>query len=770
MLIQNDVILNDKKHVAFGTIFIYFCILMLKNGIIISLLCLGKIATAQLLIGRDTISVIENNYVLKMPWANGINYSNVSNIDLNFDGKKDIVAFDKINQFSVGRFRCFINVGNPGETKYKAAPDLSYHFPEAANWAVCLDYNCDGKEDLFCSKNGGISVYKNISTPSLGLTFVLEKSIIYSDYNPLGLPSISPLYASTIGVPGLADIDNDGDIDVLTFSSGGFYIEYHKNTSKEKYGHCDSLIYELQDACWGKITEQSCIVDLNQCPLRPIRKKFIEQKTSNLHAGSCLMCFDSNGDNLQDLIMGDISCNTVQFALNTGSVTNAVISDTTKLYPNFPNKNNTQQILMNSFPCTYNVDCDGDGKKDLIATPNAFGSENVKSLWYYKNTSLTNTVNFQFIKNNFLQDEMIEVGQNSFPVVFDYDNDGKKDLLVGTYGYYNSTNLKSQLALYKNIGTLSQPTYSLITRDYANLSQQNLINAMPTVGDIDNDGDIDICIGTSSGQIHWLKNNGGINNFLFQNNSFSITTVSAAAAPQLFDIDQDGKLDLMIGTKNGRVSYYKNIGTLSSPSFSLITSYFGNIDVKGDINLYGIDGYATPYFFNTPTNIKLLVGNVHGNIHYFDVPSVITNSCNLISSSTNNLNEGGQSTICFEDVNNDGKRDLFIGNGSGGLSFFSSLNQSIGINENNLFAITNRIVLFPNPASNFFNLHVKDFEFEKGKLIFYNTLGEKISETDVSSSSQYFDVTGINKGIYYVTINLINDSQNYFFNKKIIIN
>ncbi|MDO9000268.1 MAG: FG-GAP-like repeat-containing protein [Bacteroidota bacterium] len=747
---------------------------MLKYYFILFSAFLAQKSFAQLLVARDTITVIENNYVLKMPWANGVNYSNVSNIDLNFDGKKDLVVFDKINQFSVGRFRCFINNGSAGQIKYIAAPDLSYSFPNTVNWGVCLDYNCDGKEDLLCSVNGGIKVYKNVSTPSLGINFVLEKAIVYSDFNPLGVPSIAPLYASTIGVPGFADIDGDGDIDILTFSSGGFYLEYHKNMSIEKGYGCDSLIYQLQDACWGKITEQSCSVSLNQCPLKPISDQFFPPNNKQpLHAGSCLMCFDSNGDNLLDLIMGDISCNTVQYASNTGSVTNAVISDTTKLYPNYPNKNSTTQIKMNNFPCTYYVDCDGDGKKDLVATPNAFGSENFNSLWYYKNASTTNTVNFQFVKKNFLQDEMIEVGQNSFPVLFDYDADGKKDLLIGTYGYYNTTSLKAQLALYRNTGTLAQPSFSLITRDYASISLQNLNNVMPTVGDIDNDGDIDICIGTSSGQIHWLENTAGSGNLcnfsLFHANSFSFTTNSAAAAPQLFDIDKDGKLDLMIGTKNGRIAYYKNTGSLTVPAYSLITNFFGGVDVKGDINLYGIDGYAAPHFFNEGPNTKLLVGNVTGTIFYYDVPAIITNTCNLIDADANNLNEGGQSTVFFEDINNDGKRDLFVGNGSGGLSFFSSLNQFVGINENTLSKAFDNITLYPNPTKNYLNLRVNELEFDSGKLIIYNILGKEIEVFEINSNSQSFLIKHISEGIYFAKITLTHNSQTKSIIKKIII-
>jgi hypothetical protein len=514
---------------------------------------------------------------------------------------------------------------------------------------------------------------------------------------------------------------------------------------------------------------------MNQCPLKPIKDQFFPPTgKQDRHAGSCLMCLDANGDNLQDLVMGDIACNTVQFASNTGSITNAVISDTTKLYPNYPNKSSTLQIKMNNFPCTYYVDCDGDGKKDLVATPNAFGSENTSSVWYYKNASLTNTVNFQFVKKNFLQDEMIEVGQNSFPVIFDHNADGQKDLVIGTYGYYNTTSLKAQLALYENVGTLSQPSFSLITRDYAAVSTKSLNNVMPTVGDIDNDGDVDICIGTSSGQIHWLVNTAGSGNVcnfsLFQANSFSFTTLSAAAAPQLFDIDKDGKLDLMIGTKNGRIAYYKNIGTLSAPAYSLITNFFGGVDVKGDINLYGIDGYATPYFFNEGVNTKLLVGNISGTLAYYDVPAIITNSCNLITSNANNLNEGGQSTVCFEDVNNDGKRDLFFGNGSGGLSFFSSLSPFVGIIESDQIKLSEHISLYPNPTDDQINIRINALEFETGKLMLFNTLGKQVLELDINSNSQTFILNTISKGIYFAKISLTQHSQTNSITKKIIVN
>lgn len=747
---------------------------MKKYSLLALLILLSCAGSAQFQLGRDTITVIENGTVLKMPWANGINYANFSNMDLNFDGKKDLVAFDRLNQFGTGRFRCFINTGAAGETKYKPCLDCSYYFPQVvSNWAVLLDYNCDGKEDIFCSTSAGIKVYKNVSV-SPNINFQLIKPLIYADINPGGQPSMANLYASSNGLPGIGDVDGDGDLDVLTFSPQGSLIQYYKNLAMETYSACtsDSLHFVISENCWGKISEGNCSVNFNQqCPA--VRGVADDNEPKPQHAGATLSLFDSDGDGDKDLILGDIACNTVEYLHNTGTNLNALITDTTKNYPNYPAKGNTTQIRINNFPSTYFVDVDGDNRKDLIAAPNIFGSENTQSVWYYRNASSTPTVDFRFVKNNFLQSEMIEVGQNSYPVLFDYNADGKKDLLVGTFGYYTGNTLKSQLTLYENTGTVSQPVFSLVTRDYAGLSTYSLNNVMPTVGDVDNDGDVDILVGTSNGQIHWLKNtagNGNPCNFsVYSANAFSFTTFYAVAAPQLFDIDGDSNLDLLIGGKAGRIAYYKNTGsgTPFVPSFSLITNFLGGVDVKGNSNLFGLDGYAVPFFYNDGGSVKLLVGSVSGEVFYYSVPADITTPFYLMNSAVNFYNEGVQSAPFYEDLNNDNKRDLLLGNAGGGLTWFSSTSTVVSVAELNPADLSSRISLFPNPTSGDLTIRT-DFNTDHTSAVIYDALGKEVMNTSFSSGTNSINIHSLEKGIYFVKITLLEKTNSATVTKKII--
>lgn len=708
---------------------------------------------AQLPVGRDTITVYENGRVLPSAWSGGLNFCEFSQMDLDFDSKPDLVAYDKINSFSYGIFRCFINKGAAGQSRYVADPLYSAKFPPTTDWAQLDDYNNDGKADLFCYELGGIRVYRNVSTPG-NLSFQLVKTLLYSD---AGGPTKVNIPSSPVSIPGISDVDNDGDLDILTFSTTGYEIEYHKNQSIELGYGADSLIYKLDDVCWGDLSENNCIVSLSQCPMKPPVHHVIHNAAKVMHAGSCLMCFDSDGDGDKDLVMGDISCSDINYAHNAGTTANAHVDDTTKLYPNYPIKGNTQRVKLNYFPCTFYMDVDNDGKKDLIASPNTSGSENYQSVWYYKNMSASAQTNFQFVKNNLLQEDMIEVGEGAYPVLFDNNNDGLLDLVIGNAGYYSVNTIHSKLTFYQNIGTYAQPSYSLVTRDFAGLSAYNLGGMVPTFGDIDADGDIDMLIGDNAGKIHWVKNTAGAGNTCnfssFQSNAFGITTSSSNAYPQLIDVDRDGVLDLIIGTKNGRLAYYHNTGTPFVPAFAAAVNNFGGVNVKGNPGLYGADGSCAPFMYDDGGTYKLLCGSISGRIFYYDhIDGNLSGNFNLLDTNVNKINDGMQCALQYVDINNDFKRDLILGNYAGGFTLYTSTG-TIGIKE--ATADLNELVnVYPNPAQDRVMLRFTE-PVERAEVELLDVSGRCVLRQFSEGTACTLQTDGLARGVYFIRL------QNY---------
>lgn len=109
-----------------------------------------------------------------------------------------------------------------------------------------------------------------------------------------------------------------------------------------------------------------------------------------------------------------------------------------------------------------------------------------------------------------------------------------------------------KLALYENTGTVTDPEFTLITRDLAGISAFNFTSLVPTFGDLDNDGDKDMLLGESDGFVHFFKNIGppdGPAQFILFAANYQGIDPGANAAPQLIDITGDELPDLIIGEK-----------------------------------------------------------------------------------------------------------------------------------------------------------------------------------------------------------------------------
>lgn len=724
---------------------------------ILFLFTLPAFVSAQLSFEYNpNLPVVVNSTNLANPWAGGLNYAQFSDFDFDFDGDLDLYVFDR----SSNNIRVYLQKGTGINRHYDFLYNAAQFFPEDVRYrSTLVDFDNDGKKDLFCYGIGGLTVYRNVGNAIDGLQWELFDDLLYSQYTN----GYSNLYVSSSDIPAIIDVDNDGDIDILTFHISGQHVEYHQNQSMELYGIPDSLKFVLKNECWGKFSEDlnnssvvlndpnsPCVGGNIANPLRPV----IE--VAPKHAGSTLLALDYNNSGVLDLVLGDVSFPNMTLLINGGTAVNTdspMISQDN----NFPS--NTTPIQMQLFPAAFYLDVDFDGVKDLIVCPNAKNvSENKKSVIFYKNLGSNNAPIFSFVERNFLQKEMIDHGTGSVPVFVDINEDGLEDLVVANfYQYKDVLDKETTLAYYQNTGTTNNPQLILIDDNYLDLNLQSYgLRTTPTFGDIDGDGDKDMLLGLENGTLVYYENHSigsgavfttGITNYK-DNLNQTITTLSYCF-PQLFDLDNDGKLDLILGKKTGELIYYKNIGTTTVPSFQLFNSTLGNIDVSTQ----NPDGYPTPHFFRHNNETKLFLGDLTGRcMLYSNIDGNLNpgNSFNLVSDDYAGIRTEAYSSFWVNDLNNNGNLELYVGQDLGGIYRFEhDPNSTIDVGE---LASEKQILIYPNPTTN--SLTISSSEEMIKAVNIKNLEGKIISSVDVNALKIQISSIDFPTGIYFIETTL----------------
>lgn len=711
---------------------------------------------------NQDIPVIVEGDTLKNPWAGGLNHVQVSKIDYDFDADEDLFLFDR----SSNNIRLFKNVNN---NHFEFVVSGKNYFPSDLTYRVALvDYNNDGKKDIFTYGIGGIKVYKNTGNLNIGLQWAVAKNILYSNYSG----NETNLYVSSSDIPAIVDVDFDGDFDVLTYEINGQHIEYHQNQSVELYGVPDSLKFELKNRCWGKFTENivSSVIELNSniypCntggvsdPEYPVINDELSNDSPVRHSGSTILAIDVDDSGVYDLLLGDVEESNLNLLINGGTAPNtnsAMIS----VDESFPSNSNTVDLKV--FPAAFYEDVDFDGTKDLLIGSNARNaSENRKSLWFYKNNGTNELPVFNYQQEDFLQDNMIDVGAGSIPTFMDYDNDGLEDLFVSNFMFYDSIDTrKTSISVYKNTGTSNSPSFTWITDDFLNLSNNPVhLRNVPAFGDLDNDGDKDIVMGKSDGTLHFYECIDSPNlNFSnpiigLTDSDGNIITAGSYSFPQLFDLNEDGLLDLILGKMDGTISYFQNIGTLTNYSFKLMNNQLGGV-VSNNTGTY-----TSPHFFKDHDSLFLFVGDIEGNLFIYDQVRgniEMGESFHLQSQNVNGIQVEGYSSFWVNDLDENGKIDLFVGQDLGGIFHYEyDLTANIKTNEK----LFNQFEVYPNPSNgsikiksdieDYYELRITDLNGQIVKMSFNLHKNEEIDLTDLMDGIYILNVKTSNGNIEF---------------------
>ncbi|NUN10201.1 MAG: T9SS type A sorting domain-containing protein [Ignavibacteriaceae bacterium] len=616
------------------------------------------------------------------PFSGGVN--NIEPHFVDIDGDNDFDLFFLDSDGSHGWFKNTGSVTNPVfEMQADTLPGIEFF-----GWFYFADIDADGDYDYFTSNsNNHIRLFKNTGSKFQPFFSVLTDTLLDIDGNIIFSESGSnPVYA---------DVDGDGDADFISGNSIGT-LNFYENT-----GSPQNFRLKFITSFWQEIL-------------------IISGDNSSLHGASALEFGDLDSDGDPDLLWGDFFSQSIYYLQNNGTPSVPNIQLKYSVYPN-----NSDSLKTSGFNMPRLCDIDGDGDKDLFVSV-LYDPTVGQTLMFFKNNGTASLPDFRLHNEDFLN--TLDLGVNSYPTLADLDGDGDKDLIIG-----HGKGTTGRVSFFRSTGVsafgpfiLEDGTLSAVNSD---------LTAAPAFADIDGDADQDMFTGNFDGTISLYTNQGTAGNPLFNqavtlsDSAGAVIDVGLYAAPFTYDIDADGDFDLVSGAFNGRIFLFRNAGNSSSYLFVRDDNYFAGIDAGDN---------SAPYFtdMNNDGKPELFIGSRNGRVYRYDNSGTVLQPQWVLNGTVIYDNRSGGNTVpLLVDADGDSDRDLILGCSKGGLLFFRNTETGTSIRGKERPLISG-ITVYPNPSRGSFvvrgNCGNGGIE---GTLEVFTTAGEKISEEKINSDN-----------------------------------
>jgi hypothetical protein len=372
------------------------------------------------------------------------------------------------------------------------------------------------------------------------------------------------------------DIDNDGDWDAFVKSKS---IKYYENT-----GTPNAPVFEER------------IGTANPLASMRVGNHGEDEENFDIVSNAFFNFVDIDADQDLDLFVGNQYVYPIQYHENIGDSSHPQFEEQTDSVNNpFNGVESNKLPYMPSF-----ADIDQDGDLDVFMY-------NQTTLFYHENIGTAKQPQFEQRSTNPLND-IVQSRWSKYPVdLKDIDNDNDLDVFMGRFG-------RSPLIGYENIGSIDNPIFV----------EESLFNEPHTVDmgwravirfvDIDNDGDQDVFMGSTSNISHFYENIGNARSPKFVKRTHTENrlpifsdvyktdnSILSLSSLIFVDIDNDGDWDAFTNDISDDISYYENIGRASYPQFiknldnplgdlksSLYIDNFSMVDIDhdGDMDVF----------------------------------------------------------------------------------------------------------------------------------------------------------------------------------------
>jgi hypothetical protein len=357
-----------------------------------------------------------------------------------------------------------------------------------------------------------------------------------------------------------SDLDGDGDMDVLSASSEDNKIAWYENDGIGNFGiqQIISVAADGASSVYASDLDGDGDMDVLRASYYGIvwhendgMGNFGAQTITSAYIATSVYASDLDGDGDLDVLLASANDNKIAWCENDG-------------IGNF----GAQQIIStnaNDAQSVYASDLDGDGDIDVLSA----SSEDSKIAWY-ENDGIGNFSTQQIITTAAAAAQSVYTG--------DLDGDGDMDVL-------SASNNDSKIAWYKNNGIGNFTAQPIITNTAYGAQSVH-------ASDLDGDGDIDVLSASEQDNKIAQYENNGMGNFGAQ--QIINTAIYVAYDVYASDLDGDGDKDaLSVFFYDNKIVWYENDGMGNFGAQQIITTnadgaesvYTSDLDGDGDMDV-----------------------------------------------------------------------------------------------------------------------------------------------------------------------------------------